>query len=80
MRPSWTGMWTGWWKRRKKKNLTPDGARDLLHDANYFGTVRISSASSSSLSFHIAACVTMTVAWAVCTSLLGVSLCGGHEY
>ena len=26
---------------RKKKNLTPDGARDLLHDANYFGTARI---------------------------------------
>ena len=25
---------------RKKKNLTPEGARDLLHDANYFGTVR----------------------------------------
>ena len=25
---------------RRKKNLTPDGARDLLHDANYFGTVR----------------------------------------
>ena len=25
---------------RKKKKLTPDGARDLLHDANYFGTVR----------------------------------------
>ncbi|CAK0787083.1 hypothetical protein CVIRNUC_010299 [Coccomyxa viridis] len=24
---------------RKKKNLTPDGARDLLHDANYFGTM-----------------------------------------
>ena len=25
---------------RKKKNLTPEGARDLLHDSNYFGTVR----------------------------------------
>ena len=24
---------------RKKKNLTPEGARDLLQDANYFGTV-----------------------------------------
>ena len=24
---------------RKKKSLTPEGARDLLHDANYFGTV-----------------------------------------
>ena len=27
-------------EKRKKKNLTPEGARDLLHDANYFGTVR----------------------------------------
>ena len=26
---------------RKKKSLTPEGARDLLHDANYFGTVRL---------------------------------------
>jgi len=26
---------------RKKKNLTPEGARDLLHDANYFGTVNL---------------------------------------
>ena len=25
---------------RRKKNVTPDMARDLLHDANYFGTVR----------------------------------------
>ena len=27
---------------RKKKSLTPEGAGDLLHDANYFGTVRLS--------------------------------------
>lgn len=24
---------------RRKKNVTPDMARDLLHDPNYFGTV-----------------------------------------
>lgn len=31
---------------RKKKNLTPEGARDLLHDANYFGTVSPSCQNS----------------------------------
>ena len=33
---------------RRKKNVTPDMARDMLTDANYFGTVRPRRACSGS--------------------------------
>ena len=37
---------------RKKKNLTPEGARDLLHDSNYFGTVRPSGHITQRFDVH----------------------------
>ena len=40
---------------RKKKNLTPEGARDLLHDANYFGTVPSPPATLCPISILLAA-------------------------
>lgn len=34
---------------RRKKNVTPDMARDLLHDPNYFGTVAHSHTSANGI-------------------------------